>query len=146
MAKGKEKETKKVSLEDLNRELRGYIAQIEALRAEVAAIDTAITDLRSVIKTINNIKDLGKGKNILIPIGTIAQIEAKIENPDKVVVSVGNGISAELNVEEALAQIAKEIAALQALRRALEEAIVEAYAKTEELLEKTKALGAEEGK
>ncbi len=146
MAKGKEKETKKVSLEDLNRELRGYIAQIEALRAEISAIDTAITDLRSVIKTINNIKDLGKGKNILIPIGAIAQIEAKIENPEKVVVSIGNGISAELNVEEALAQIAKEIASLQALRRALEEAIVEAYAKTEELLEKTKQLGAEESK
>ncbi|NPA51653.1 MAG: prefoldin subunit alpha [Aquificae bacterium] len=146
MAKRKTKDTPKVSLEELNRELRGYIAQIEALRTEIAAIDTAIADLRAVIKTINNIKDLGKGKNILIPIGAIAQIEAKIEEPDKVVVSIGNGISAELSVEEALAQIAKEIATLQALRRALEEAIVEAYAKTEELLEKTKALGAEEGK
>ncbi len=140
------KENKKLTLEELNKELRGYIAQIEALRAEISAIDTAIADLRSVIKTINNLKDLGKGKNILIPISSIAQIEAKIENPDKVVVSVGNGISAELTTEEALTQIAKEIAALQALRRALEEAIVEAYNKTEELLSKTKDLGAQEGK
>jgi len=139
-----EKKEQKVTLEELNKELRGYIAQIEALRAEIAAIDTAIADLRSVIKTINNLKDLGKGKNILIPISSIAQIEAKIEDPDKVVVSIGNGISAELKAEEALTQIAKEIATLQALRRALEEAIVEAYAKTEELLARTQQSGKEE--
>ncbi len=141
-----EKKEKKVTLEDLNKELRGYIAQIEALRAEIAVIDDTIATYRTAIKTINNLRDLGKGKNILIPIGAGAQIEAKIENPDRVVVSVGSGISAELNAEEALTQIAKEIASLQALRRTLEEAIVEAYAKTEELLQKTKELGQEEAK
>ncbi|RUM61021.1 MAG: prefoldin subunit alpha [Persephonella sp.] len=140
------KKAKKISMEELNKELRGYIAQIEALRAEIAVIDDNISTYRTAIKTINNLKELGKGKNILIPIGAGAQIEAKIENPDRVVVSVGSGISAELTAEEALTQIAKEIAALQTLRRTLEEAIVEAYAKTEELLERTRALGKEEAK
>lgn len=131
------KEVKKQpTTEELSRELRGYIAQIEALRAEIAVIDENIATYRTAIKTINNLRDLGKGKNILIPIGAGAQIEAKIENPDRVVVSIGSGISAELNAEEALTQIAKEIASLQALRRTLEEAIAEAYAKTEELLQK----------
>ncbi len=145
MAK-KEVKEKKVSMEELNRELKGYIAQIEALRAEIAIIDENIATYRTVIKTINNLRDLGKGKNILIPIGAGAQIEAKIENPDRVVVSMGSGISAELTAEEALTQIAKEIASLQALRRILEEAVAEAYAKTEELLQKTRELGQEEGK
>ncbi len=145
MAK-KEVKEKKVTMEELNRELKGYIAQIEALRAEIAIIDENIATYRTVIKTINNLRDLGKGKNILIPIGAGAQIEAKIENPDRVVVSMGSGISAELTAEEALTQIAKEIASLQALRRTLEEAVAEAYAKTEELLQKTRELGQEEGK
>ena len=141
------KEVKKQpTTEELSRELRGYIAQIEALRAEIAVIDENIATYRTAIKTINNLRDLGKGKNILIPIGAGAQIEAKIENPDRVVVSIGSGISAELNAEEALTQIAKEIASLQALRRTLEEAIAEAYAKTEELLQKTREIGQEEGK
>ena len=127
------KEVKKQpTTEELSRELRGYIAQIEALRAEIAVVDENIIAYRTAIKTINNLRDLGKGKNILIPIGTGAQIEAKIENPDRVVVSIGSGISAELSAEEALKQIAKEIASLQALRRTLEEAIAEAYSKTEE--------------
>jgi len=132
-------------MEELRRELRGYITQIEALRAEIAVIDENIATYRVVIKTINNLRDLGKGRNILIPIGAGAQIEAKIEDPDSVVVNIGSGISAELKAEEALVQIAKEIASLQALRRTLEQAIAEAYQKTEELLQKTKMLGNEEG-
>jgi prefoldin alpha subunit len=142
----KKEEKKQVTMEELNKELRGYIAQIEALRAEIDLIDESIATYRDVIKTIKNLQDLGKGKNILIPIGAGAQIEAKIEDPNKVVVSVGSGISAELSAEEALEQLAKEIANLQILRRTLEEAIVEAYKKTEELLERTRELGKEEGK
>ncbi|HHG75187.1 MAG TPA: prefoldin subunit alpha [Persephonella sp.] len=142
----KKEAKKQPTTEELSRELRGYIAQIEALRAEIAVIDENIATYRTAIKTINNLRDLGKGKNILIPIGAGAQIEAKIENPDRIVVSIGSGISAELTTEEALTQIAKEIASLQALRRTLEEAIAEAYTKTEELLQKTREIGQEEGK
>ena len=141
------KEVKKQpTTEELRKELRGYIAQIEALRAEIALIDENIVAYRTAIKTINNLRDLGKGKNILIPIGADAQIEAKIEDPDRVVVNIGSGISAELNAEEALTQITKEIASLQALRRTLEQAVVEAYEKTEELLQRTREIGQEEGK
>ena len=141
-----EKKDKKPTIEELNKELKGYIAQIEALRAEVAVVDENIATYRNVIATLNNLKDLGKGKNILIPIGAGTQIEAKIENPERVVVSVGSGISAELNFDEALKHLSKEIVALQALRRTLEEAIAEAYTKTEELLQKVRELGQEEGK
>ena len=140
----KNTKTKNQSMEELNKELRGYMAQIEALRAEISVVDQSISNLRAVISTLNNLKDLGKGKEILVPIGSGVQIEAKIENPEKVIVSIGSGISAELNHEEALTQVAKEIAALQVLRRDLEQAIVEAYNKTEELLQKTRELGQKE--
>ncbi len=140
----KNTKTQSPNMEELNKELRGYMAQIEALRAEIAVIDESIVNHRAVISTLNNLKDLGKGKEILIPIGSGVQIEAKIENPEKVIVSIGSGISAELTHEEALTQIAKEIASLQVLRRDLEQAIVEAYNKTEELLQKTRELGQKE--
>ena len=144
MAEKKEKVTK--TMEDLNKELKGYIAQIEALRAEIAVINETITEYRNIIKTLNALKNLGKGKNIIIPVGSIASIEAKIEDPEKVIIDIGAGISAELKHEEALTQIANQIAALEALRHSLEEAIVEAYKKTEELLQRTRELGQEEGK
>ena len=119
MAEKKEKVTK--TMEDLNKELKGYIAQIEALRAEIAVINETITEYRNIIKTLNALKNLGKGKNIIIPVGSIASIEAKIEDPEKVIIDIGAGISAELKHEEALTQIATQIAALEALRHSLEE-------------------------
>ncbi len=140
------KEKKVTTMEDLNKELKGYIAQIEALRAEITVINETITEYRNIIKTLATLKNLGKGKNIIIPVGSIASIEAKIEDPEKVIISIGSGISAELKHDEALTQIASQIAALEALRQSLEEAIAEAYKKTEELLQRTKELGQEEGK
>ncbi len=131
-------------MEQLNKELRGYMAQIEALRAEIAVINQSIADLRTASATLRNLKDLGKGKNILIPIGTTAQIEAKVEDVDKVIMSVGTGISAVLSHEEAIKRIESDITALEALRRTLEEAIVELYNKTEDLLEKVREVGKEE--
>ena len=137
---------RKLTIDDLNKELKGYIAQIEAFRAEIAVINQTITEYRNIIKTLATLKELGKGKNIIIPVGSIASIEAKIEDPEKVIISIGSGISAELTHEEALTQIASQIAALETLRQSLEEAIVEAYNKTEKLLQKTRELGQEEGK
>ncbi len=144
-----EKEATKAQLaeekmEQLNKELRGYMAQIEALRAEIAVINQSISDLRTASATLKNLKELGRGKNILIPIGTTAQIEAKVEDVDKVIMSVGTGISAVLTHEEAIKRIETDISALESLRKTLEEAIVELYNKTEDLLEKVREVGKEE--
>jgi prefoldin alpha subunit len=53
---------------------------------------------------------------------------------DKVVVSVGQNISAELEYEEALKYIEDEIKKLLAFRLVLEQAIAELYAKIEDLI------------
>ncbi len=141
-----QKQEKKLTIEELNKALKGYIAQIEALRAEIAVINETITEYRNIIKTLAALKQLGKGKNIIIPVGSIASIEAKIEDPEKVIITIGSGISAELKYDEAVAQIATQIAALEALRQTLEEAIAEAYIQIEAILQKTRELGQEEGK
>ena len=150
MAENKEqkeqKQERKLTIEELNKALKAYIAQIEALRAEIAVINETITEYRNIIKTLASLKQLGKGKNIIIPVGSIAAIEAKIEDPEKVIITIGSGISAELKHEEAVAQIATQITALEALRQTLEEAIAEAYKQIEDILQKTRELGQEEGK
>ncbi len=150
MAENKEqkeqKQERKLTIEELNKALKAYIAQIEALRAEIAVINETITEYRNIIKTLASLKQLGKGKNIIIPVGSIAAIEAKIEDPEKVIITIGSGISAELKYDEAVAQIATQIAALEALRQTLEEAIAEAYLQIEAILQKTRELGQEEGK
>ena len=87
---------------------------------------------------------MGAGKEVLLPVGRIAQVGAKLEEVDKIVISIGSGISVELPFEEAIKQIEKEIVALLALREALERAMVELYAKVEELSQKIREHGQHE--
>jgi len=126
---------------DLLRQLRSLIAQIEALRVEIAQLDILISEYRATITTLRNLKDLGAGKEVLLPVGRIAQVGAKLEDVDKIVITIGSGISVELPFDEAIQQIEKEILAVIALREALERAMVELYAKVEELSQKIREHG-----
>ena len=126
---------------ELNRELRSYIAQIEALRVEIANIDVLVSEYRTTITTLKNLKGLGAGKEILLPVGRIAQAGAKLEDVNKIVINIGSGISVELPFDEAVQQIEKEITVLLVLREALEKAMVKLYAKVEELTERIREHG-----
>jgi prefoldin alpha subunit len=128
-------------MESLTRQLRSIIAQIEALRVEISQLDALISEYRSTITTLKNLKDLGAGKEVLLPVGRIAQVGAKLEAVDKIVINIGSGISVELPFDEAIQQIEKEIVAVLALREALERAMVELYAKVEELSQKIREHG-----
>ncbi|SMP08089.1 prefoldin alpha subunit [Desulfurobacterium pacificum] len=136
------KDDKKMA--ELNRELRSYISQIEALRVEIAQIDILVSEYRNTITTLKNLKDLGAGKEVLLPVGRIAQVGAKLEDVDKVVIDIGSGISVELPFDEAVKQIEKEITALLALREVLEKAMVGLYGKVEEITQKIREHGQSE--
>ncbi|ADG14097.1 prefoldin, alpha subunit [Methanocaldococcus infernus ME] len=118
--------------------IRAYVSQIEGLRAEITRLDSLVATLRQSLATLKSLKELGEGKVVLVPVGSIAQVEMKLEKMDKVVVSIGQNISAELEYEEALKYIENEIQKLLAFRLVLEQAIAELYAKIEELISKEK--------
>jgi prefoldin alpha subunit len=121
-----------VRIED---QVRALIAQIESIRAEIATLDAAINALRQTVATLRTLKRLGQGKNVLIPVGSIAQVEMKIENLDRVVVSVGQNISAELSYDEAVKYIEDEIERLLALRLVLEQTIADLYTQIDQLVQ-----------
>ena len=126
---------------ELNRELRSYITQIETLRVEIANIDVLVSEYRTTITTLKNLKGLGAGKEILLPVGRIAQVGAKLEDVNKIIINIGSGISVELPFDEAVQQIEKEITVLLVLREGLEKAMVKLYAKVEELTERIREHG-----
>ncbi len=126
--------------------VRALIAQIESIRSEIATLDAAINALRQTVATLRTLKRLGQGKNVLIPVGSIAQVEMKIENLDRVVVSVGQNISAELSYDEAVKYIEDEIERILALRLVLEQTIADLYTQIDELIKGTQEEKKEEEK
>ncbi len=133
MAKKEIAESKKTP-EEQNQELRSLIAQIEALRAEVELVNQSIAALRSTQATLATMKDLGKGKSMLIPVGSIIQVKAKVEDVENVIIDIGGNLSVELPYAEALEYLEKQLAGLRDQRRLLEEAIAALYVRAEELL------------
>lgn len=115
-------------------ELRSLIAQIEALRTEITVINQTIAELQSTQATLATLKDLGKGKALLIPVGSIVQVEAKVEDVEEVVIGIGGNLSVELPYQEAIEYLKKQVLALRDQRRVLEEAIAALYTRAEGLL------------
>jgi len=132
MAKNEVKAKK--TAEEQNQELRSLIAQIEALRAEVALVNQSITALQATQATLATMKELGKGKSMFIPVGSIVQVAAKVEDVEKVVIDIGGNLSVELPYEEALEYLGKQLDSLRDQRRLLEEAIATLYVRAEDLL------------
>ena len=125
---------KKKEVPTAEEELRSLIAQIEALRAEIAVINQTVAELQATQATLATIKDLGKGKALLIPVGSIVQVEAKVEDVEEVVIGIGGNLSVELPYEEAIEYLKKQVLALRDQRRVLEEAIAALYTRAEDLL------------
>lgn len=125
---------KKEEVRTAEEELRSLIAQIEALRTEITVINQTIAELQATQATLATIKDLGKGKALLIPVGSIVQVEAKVEDVEEVVIGIGGNLSVELPYEEAIEYLKKQVLALRDQRRVLEEAIAALYTRAESLL------------
>ncbi len=125
---------KKQDVRTAEEELRSLIAQIEALRTEITVINQTIAELQATQATLATIKDLGKGKALLIPVGSMVQVEAKVEDVEEVVIGIGGNLSVELPYEEAIEYLQKQVLALRDQRRVLEEAIAALYTRAESLL------------
>jgi len=129
-----EQKNEKVTLEQLQAQLRALVASIEAARAELELIRQQIANLKLLKATLAKIKELGEGKTILVPVGIDAAIKAKIEDPNTVIMTIGPNLSVELSYDEALKHIDKRISALEAAAMLIERTIAETYIALESLL------------
>lgn len=79
--------------------------QAEALRQEMSVVQASITSCDQTIVTINELKAAtaeGKTAETMIPVGYGSYAHAEIKNPDKIIVNLGSGFSAEKTADEAL--------------------------------------------
>ncbi|HIP88724.1 MAG TPA: prefoldin subunit alpha [Thermococcus paralvinellae] len=135
---------KKVTIEQIQDELRSYLGEIEYLREQVSTIDATIADLRLVDATLTYIKEKGEGKSIYIPLGGGISIKGKIENPNDVIMDIGGGIIVGATIDEAKENIERRINALMNLRLALLRKIEEDTRKVNELLKKIQSMETKE--
>ncbi len=97
---GHEEELRRLSME-----MRYLEQTAETLQQRISMINAALTDLTYANETLEGLEKEKENSELLIPIGGSAFMKFKLAESDKVIISLGAGVSVEKTVAEAKATI-----------------------------------------
>jgi len=93
--------------------------------------------------TLEGLEKEKENSELLVPIGGNSYIRAKLENPDKIVVGMGAGVSVEKTLQEAKEIVKKRLENLEKTRMSLQQQFAQVAEKINEDREKFEKLVAE---
>lgn len=116
MASKDEEELQKLSVE-----LRLLEQTAEALQSRMGMVNAAANDLMYAQAALEGLDKETDKSEILVPIGGTSYIRAKLENPDKVIVGMGAGVSVEKTRVEAKEIVKKRLEDMEKTRKSIQE-------------------------
>jgi prefoldin alpha subunit len=130
-AKNEEEELRRLSVE-----LRFLEQTVEAIQSRINMVNAAITDLTYASMTLDGLEKEKENSELLVPIGGNSYIKAKLENPDKIIVGMGAGISVEKTLQEAKEIIKTRLESLEKTRMSLQQQLAQIAERISESREK----------
>jgi prefoldin alpha subunit len=127
-------------LRQLSVELRFYEQTAEALQSRINMVNAVITDLTYASMTLDVLEKEKENSELLVPIGGSSYIRAKFENPDKLIVGMGAGVSVEKTLPESKEIIKKRQEELDKTRTSLQQQFVQVVDGIREHREKIESL------
>lgn len=107
--------------------------QAKILAQNVEMLAMYLQELMTAKATLEGIKEMEKGDEILVPIGASSFIHACIENTQNVIVGIGAAYSTDKTVDQAVENIQQQIALTESRIRENQETYAQVAAKLEEL-------------
>jgi prefoldin alpha subunit len=143
LASKSEEEFRKLSVE-----LRLLEQTAEALQSRANMINSALADLAYAQMTLEGLEREDEKSELLVPIGGTSYIRAKLDNPDKVIVGMGAGVSVEKTRQEAKEIIKKRQQDLDKARTSVQQQFAQVAERISQDRERIEALvaTAREGK
>jgi len=130
-------------LRKLSAEMRFLEQTAEAMQSRINMVNAVITDLTYASMTLEGIEKEKENSELLVPIGGNSYIKAKLENPDKVTVGMGAGVSVEKTLQEAKEIIKNRLENLEKTRMSLQQQLAQVAERISEDREKFESLVAE---
>jgi len=131
------------SEEELRRltvEMRLLEQTAEALQSRANMINAVTTDLSYARMTLEGLEKESEKSELLVPIGGTSYVRARLENPDKIIVGMGAGVSVEKTREEAKEIIKKRLEDLEKTRASIQQQFAQVAEKINLDREKADAL------
>ena len=107
-AKGKEDELRKLSVE-----MRFLEQTAETLQQRLSMLNAAMTDLSYANMSLEGVEKETENAEILVPIGGGSYVKTRLASSDKVIVSIGSGVSVEKQLPEAKAVLKERLDELE---------------------------------
>ena len=132
----------------LNMELRLLEQTSEALQSRMNMVNSAVADLTYAQMTLGGLEKENEKSELLVPIGGTSYIRAKLDNPDKIIVGMGAGVSVEKTRQEAKEIIKKRQQDLDKAKTSVQQQFAQVAEKINQDRERIEALvaAAREGK
>ena len=130
-------------LRRLSVEMRYFEQTAEAIQSRINMVNAVIADLTYANMALEGLEEEKENSELLVPIGSNSYIKAKLENPDKVIVGVGAGVSVEKTLQEAKGIVKNRQENLEKTRVSLQQQLAQVAEKISEDREKFEHLMAE---
>ena len=108
-------------LQKLSMEMRLLEQTAEALQSRMSMVNAASNDLLYAQAALEGLGKETDKSEILVPIGGTSYIRARLENPDKVIVGMGAGVSVEKTREEAKEIVKKRLEDVDKTRKSVQQ-------------------------
>ena len=135
MASKNEEELRRLSIE-----LRYLEQTAETLQSRINMINAVMTDVTYANMTLESLDREKENTELLVPIGGTSYIMAKLNNPDKIIVGIGAGVSVEKTRQEAKEIVKKRLEELDKTRISMQQQFSQVAGKINEDREKLEAL------
>ena len=137
MASKNEEQIRKISVE-----LRFLEQTAEALQSRLSMLNAVTQDLTYANMTLQSLEQEKENSELLVPIGGTSYIRAKLDNPDKIIVGIGAGVSVEKTRQEAKDVIKKRLEDLEKARTSTQQQFAQVAEKINEDRERFEELAA----
>jgi len=127
-------------LRRLSVELRFFEQTAEAIQSRISMVNAIITDLTMASIALEGLEKEKENSELLVPIGGSSYIKAKLENPDKIIVGMGAGVSVEKTLQEAKEIVKKRLENLEKTRISLQQQFAQVAERISEDREKFEGL------
>lgn len=138
MATKVEEELRRLSIE-----IRYLEETAQALQSRISMLNAVMQDLAYANVTLESLETNEVGSELLVPIGGSSYIKAKLDDPDKVVVGMGAGVSIERTSQEAKEIVKKRLEGIEKNRVSLQQRFSQVAQKINEDRAKFEELAAE---
>jgi prefoldin alpha subunit len=120
LASSNDEELRKLSVE-----LRMLEQTAETLQSRLSMINAVATDLTYANVALENLDKEKENAELLVPIGGTSYIRTKLDTPDRIIVGLGAGVSAEKTRQEAKEIVKKRLEDLRKNQQAVQQQFVQ---------------------